>query len=480
VLAAVNRAIRARTGQAKVQRRLVLPEDVAPLDLLLLKVDDRPATRAVMTCVLVLPGPPARDRLVPAFERASRAYPRMRQKVVHSSLAGRSSWVTDADFDLSYHLRSIGAPGDGTLSAVLDWLGRGFTAPLDPARPLWEAVLVEHLADGRAAVVLRAHHAIADGVRAIQMMAGLLDLEPDNPSARSPELTDDPREVGPGVADVVRTLERAVWDHPRGLSTAALAWVNAQRRPLRTLRDGVAYTRSLRRILDSGGASPSPLLAARSPSRRLGVVELPLDDVKRTAKAHGVTVNDMYLAGLTGAMRRYHEAFHHEPGDVAIALPIDVSGEASPHTGNHISAAVIPGPASVAEPLERLRTIHDVVTSRRQEPGLDGLARLAPGLRRMPSRLAVAAVRAHARRIDLQASNVPGPPCPLYLAGQRVENLYAFGPLPGVPVMSVLVSYHQTCTIGFTVDPAAVSDVDLFLECVRAAFRELLGDPTPV
>lgn len=87
---------------------------------------------------------------------------------------------------------------------------------------------------------------------------------------------------------------------------------------------------------------------------------------------------------------------------------------------------------------------------------------------------------AHARRVDLQASNLVGPPCPLYLGGQRVERFYAFGPLPGVAAMAVLVSYDGVCTIGFTLDPAAVTDVALFLDCVRDAFDELLENrPAP-
>jgi len=52
--------------------------------------------------------------------------------------------------------------------------------------------------------------------------------------------------------------------------------------------------------------------------------------------------------------------------------------------------------------------------------------------------------------------------------------MHAFGPLPGVPVMAVLVFYNGISTIGFTLDPAAVTDIRLFVDCVQAAFAELL------
>lgn len=81
---------------------------------------------------------------------------------------------------------------------------------------------------------------------------------------------------------------------------------------------------------------------------------------------------------------------------------------------------------------------------------------------------------AHARRVDLQASNLIGPSCTLYLAGEHVHRFYAFGPLPGIPAMAVLVSYDGVCTIGFTLDPAAVTDIELLLDSIRGAFDELL------
>jgi len=123
---------------------------------------------------------------------------------------------------------------------------------------------------------------------------------------------------------------------------------------------------------------------------------------------------------------------------------------------------------------QRRKAVHALVASRRQEPGLRALDHLAPTFRQVPARIAIAAMGAHARRVDLQASNLIGPSCPLYLAGEHINRLYAFGPLPGVPAMAVLVSYEGVCTIGFTLDPAAVTDIELFLDSISEAFDELL------
>ena len=156
-----------------------LADLVAPLDALLLKGDADPSTRAIMNAALVLSSEPDNDALGEAFDRAARAVPRMRQRVVDDGWYwGRATWVPDDAFDVMGHVRQVGAPGDGSVSAVLAMASSFATAPFDPAKPLWDATLVTGVEGGRAVLLMRVHHAIADGVRALHMMANLLDLEP--------------------------------------------------------------------------------------------------------------------------------------------------------------------------------------------------------------------------------------------------------------------------------------------------------------
>jgi diacylglycerol O-acyltransferase len=457
-------------------KRFRLPDDLGALDELLLKGDSEPRTRPHMSLVLALTGPPSAARLEAAFTRALSAVPRMRQRVARSPwTGGRASWVDDDAFDLSYHVRRIGAPGDGNIESALAEASARSTAPLDPARPLWEAVVVERLADGRALLVIRAHHAVADGVRGIAMMAALLDLEP-SPAFRPPK-GDMPEHhvVPPDAAQMLRGLARVWVRNPLRATDLSWSMLKASRRPIRAVSDSASYVRSALRTLDRGGAKPSPLLASRSSARRYATLEISLEAMKATAKAQGVTLNDVYLAALLGGWRRYHEAFGHPAADVPVALPIDVAGTQQHEGGNHISAAVIAGPASMSDPAERLRAVHQLVLSRRAEPGITAVNHLAPALRHVPPEVAMAVMRAHSRRVDLQASNLIGPPCPVYMAGEKVERLYAFGPLPGLPVMAVLISYEGVCSIGLTLDPAAVTDIELFVACLREGFDEVLG-----
>jgi diacylglycerol O-acyltransferase len=456
-----------------------LPGIVAPLDALLLKGDADPATRAIMSSALVLDRAPEFDRLTEAFERATRAVPRMRATVVKPSMPlGQAQWVPDDHFEVLDHVRQVGAPGDGSLDAVLAMASASATAPFDPARALWDAVLVTGLKDGTTVVLVRVHHAIADGVRLIQMMAHLLDLEPDPAKPDLPTLEQRGASLTRTSERLVHTASQTALTHQRRALHASRAMLRSVIDPVGSVSGAASYTRSAVRTYGSGGATPSPLLQSRSRTRTFGILELGLDQMRSCAKASSATVNDVFLAGLIGGMGRYHEAFGATVNDIPVSFPINVAGDANPESGNHFSAAVIAGPSSVADPATRLRLVHDLVVSRRAEPGLDAPLRLAPVLHQAPSWLAAAGMNAYSRRIDLQASNIVGPDCPVYLAGARVIRFYAFGPLPGVPVMAVLVSYEQTCTVGFTVDPAAVTDPQLFMRLTGEAFAELLAMPT--
>ncbi len=453
----------------------LLADVVAPLDALLLKGDADPATRAIMTCALVLSGPPDVDRLTGAFERASNAVPRMRQRVVHPWSQGRARWVADDGFDVRAHVRRTGAPGDSSLTAVLSMASDSATAPFDPARPLWDATLVTGVADGRAVLLLRLHHAIADGVRALHMMANLLDLEPDPLGGTVATLEQTGSRLQVMRDQLVKRTSEAVTTQQRRARSAAEIMIDMTWRPVGVVSGAASYVRSALRTYTDVAAAPSPVLGARSRARVFAVLELPLGDMREVAKANSATINDVFLTGLLGGMRKYHES-HGEPvQDIPLAIPIDLARGDSPTSGNHFSAAVMPGPCELEDPRARLRAVHQLVASRRSEAGVDVPLRLAPLLHQTPSWLAEQALKAYSRRVDLQASNIVGPDCAVYLAGTKVERFYAFGPLPGIPAMAVLVSYEGTCTIGFTMDPAAVTDPERFVACTAESFTVLSG-----
>jgi diacylglycerol O-acyltransferase / wax synthase len=450
-------------------------DEVAPIDALMFRADGEPATRAVMTGAVILERAPDWPTLVEVFEAATTRVPRLRQKVVTPLLpVGPAEWVTDPDFDIRYHLRRSAVVAGGELTDVLRSASASATANFDRARPLWEATLVEGLADGCAVLLLRAHHALTDGVGAIEILAALLDLDAE-------------RAVGPALADaqpparvtrsglLARRLAQAQRKVPaRNLAMWRAAWT-VSLFPARTAACAVASVTSLRRVIDTKGAGPSPLLRSRSRSRQYGAIEVPLAALKAAGKAADGSVNDAYLAALLGAFRRYYEQVGGDPGDVPMALPVNVRGGVEAAAGgNHFGVTVIAGPATIADAQERIQRVRDLIGASRSETAINGLLRLAPVAALLPDAVASRGVAAYAKRVDLQASNVMGAPMPTYLAGVRVLRLFPFGPLPGIPVMAVLLSHDGTCCIGVTLDPAAVRDTKLFLTCLVDGFDEVL------
>jgi hypothetical protein len=114
------------------------------------------------------------------------------------------------------------------------------------------------------------------------------------------------------------------------------------------------------------------------------------------------------------------------------------------------------------------------VLAAREGDSLRILERLAPALQLLPTRLAAASAIAIGRRVDLQASNIPGPSTRLFLAGSEIRQLYPFGPLPGAAAMITMLSYAGTCCIGVVMDEAAVEEPELFVTCIREGFAEVL------
>jgi len=175
---------------------------------------------------------------------------------------------------------------------------------------------------------------------------------------------------------------------------------------------------------------------------------VPFADLRKAARAVSGTVNDAYLAALLAAFRRYHELLGEPVATMPTAIPISVRGDGDEAGGNRFAAARMAAPVGIADPTDRMRRIGAMVRDARAEAALDGLAKLAPALARLPAPAISRLAGAMASGNDLQASNVPGMREDVYLAGAKVERLYPFAPLPGCAAMITLVTPRPACVRG--------------------------------
>jgi WS/DGAT/MGAT family acyltransferase len=420
------------------------------------------------------------DRLCELISERISQVPRYRQVVkwVPGHLAN-PVWVDDVDFDISYHVRRSGLPRPGTDVQLRELVARLQSRPLDPNRPLWEIYLLEGLENDRAAIVTKTHHAMVDGVSAVDIGAMILDVTPE------------PRET-----------EAERWQParpPSGLSLAAGALVDVVRSPaglVDTVRSAVL---DIRRTAARAGNVAGGLLSAFNTARRLapasplnvdigeqrryGMAKTELDDYKRVRKAYGGTINDVVLATVAGALREWL-LMRGEPVTTSTTLramvPVSVrSDDQQGALGNRVSSYFVDLPVGEPNPIVRLHQVSYAMQAHKdagQSVGADTIITLSgyapPTIHAAAARLASGMTK---RLFNLVVTNVPGPQFPLYAAGARMLEMYPVVPLAkGQGVCIGLTSYDGGVYYGLNADRDAMPDVDVLATCIEEALAELV------
>jgi len=438
-----------------------------------------PRLRVTVSLLELLDPAPDWDRLLAAHEWASRMVPRMRQRVLEPALAlGTPAWVTDGDFDLSRHVHRIGLPAPGTLRQLLDVVQDFAAAPLDRDRPLWQALLVEGLGDGRAGYVAKSHHSVTDGLGAVQLMMRLhsrtAEHDPDRPEPAVPPPGGGSRAglFAGQVAGAVRaTPMAAVRQGTRALGTLARPWPTASWTAGRVL--------SAARFTGQSTAAPagSPLLAPRGGDWHFEVVDVPLADLKAGAKAAGGSLNDGLLAAVIGGFRRYHEQLGAPADRLAVGFPISLRAQDDPQGGNRFTGAKFAAPMAETDPAARIAAVRQFVLEARAASATTAdtvPAALAPLVGWLPAPVVSAVSGRLTSTNDVQVSSIPGVPFPVYIAGSRITHMYPFGPLPGCAAMITLISHNGDCCIGINTDTLAVTDPGRLADDLRAGLDEVV------
>ncbi len=432
-----------------------------------------PVLRPPIVVAVWLDRAPSWDVLLARVDRASRLVPSLRQLVVDSPLPVIvPRWTYDPHFDLSWHVRRVRAAEPGTRDGVVQLARRLAMDAFDRARPLWELTLVEGLAKGEAALIVKIHHSLSDGVGGMRLLEVIADAK--RKPGRLGEMPPEP----PGE----KVDQLALLTHAAGLMTAQLtalarrgaeaavpALLRSARDPAGIALDAVALARSVYRTAGPSWGALSPQMRERATTRHLAMMEVPLDALKAAAKASGGTVNDAYLAVVTGGLRRYHERHGTPAASLRAIVPVNLRDQGDTSWGNKITLQRLIVPVGEPDPDTRMRALHRVTQTARHEPSLAVTGTIAGALNLLP----VGYVGGILKHVDFLASNVAGPPVPVYLAGGKVTGLCAFGPTIGASLNTTLLSYAGTCHIGVNIDTAAVPDPDVLLACLAEGLAEV-------
>ncbi|SON61520.1 Putative diacylglycerol O-acyltransferase [Mycobacterium simulans] len=460
-----------------------LSDELGPVDYLMHRGEANPRTRSGIMAVEILDTTPDWERFRTRFENASRRVLRLRQKVVVPTLpTAAPRWVVDPDFNLDFHVRRVRVSEPGTLREVFDLAEVILQSPLDISRPLWTATLVEGLPDGKAATLLHVSHAVTDGVGGVEMFAEIYDLERDPPPRATPPQP-IPEDLSPNdlMRQGINHLPIAIVGGVLGaLSGAVSVAGRAVLDPASTVSGIVGYALSSMRVMNRA-AEPSPLLRRRSLTTRTEAIDIRLADLHKAAKAGGGSINDAYLAGLSGALRRYHEALGVPISTLPMAVPVNLRADADAAGGNRFTGVNLAAPLGTADPVARMKKIRAQMTQRRDEPAMNVIGAMAPVLSVLPTAV-LEGISGSVIGSDVQASNVPVYPGDTFIVGAKILRQYGIGPLPGVAMMVVLISRGGWCTITVRYDRAAVRNDELFAQCLLEGFDEILalaGDPAP-
>ena len=441
-----------------------------------------PVLRSTVVAVAWLDGSPDWDRLVAKVEDATRQIPMFRQRVLEPpARLATPRWTVDDDFDLSWHLRRMDSAVPHTADTVLEFARRAAMTAFDRSRPLWEFTLIERLEDDGAALVMKVHHSLTDGIGGMQLALLLFDAERDaaspgtRPDAPAGEQIGSMELVGQSVT---RDWTRMAAFAGERVHRAVPDMLRTARHPLTSVSGAMSTARSIARMVAPVRTTLSPIMQGRGLRRRLDIVEVELADLKAAAAAAGGSINDGFMAAVTGGLRRYHEGHGAEVDALRVTLPISIRTPDDPLGGNRITLMRFVVPVGDPDPAARIPEIDRRCRAARDEPSVSFTNGVAGALNLLP-RAVVAGMLKH---VDFVASDVPGFGFPVYLAGARMDRYVAFGPTIGAAVNLTLLSYDGTCYVGINMDTAAVPDHDVFIGCMREGFDEVLalgGDHRP-
>ncbi len=384
-------------------------------------------------------------------------------------------WIDDVRFDLRAHIVELTLPEDPVSQASFDALRSAvLSAPLDRSRPLWQIFLVPQLEDGRVGMVGKIHHALVDGLAALQIVSLILDPEPG--VASQPPVPWQPRgrpgRVGWALDAVTRTFADGVG--------ALRAGATAATDPQATIAQAV---RGAGRVLSAAAEevlSPAPPSALNGPigARRTLVGYHAGRDELRAARRVGGTLNDVGLAAVAGAVRALLEQGGEDspPVPLKAMVPVSMRGVGDTSAGNQISMATVTLPVHLDSAIERLSWVREQTKRLKDTDRPVAMRELyrAAGLLPAPLRSPAAKAMATPRQFNLTVSQSPAPRGSLFLLGCEAEEVYSVVPIAQGHALAIgMVRYRQELFFGCYADPDALPEVHQLPALIEAELLEL-------
>ena len=424
--------------------------------------------------------------LLAHFERrlnTSKIFRRRLLTVPHN--LDRPYWIDDPEIDIEFHVRHIALPHPGDRRQLMIQLARLHSRALDLGKPLWDIYVIEglekiaELPPGSFAVFLKVHHAALDTAAALQIVRDMhsTSAKSDDPvpanevyfADREPKTLDlYTRVIGHGAKRALNVT----WLYADTL--AHLAAMGAKQIAGRLRTHG---HEALAEKLPHYARAPQTHFNARvSPNRELDAVQFPLAQISEIRHQTGdITVNDVYLGIISGALRSYLKSKNELPENslrALLAMSFDAPGTPSTRA-SRLPASLF---TELRDPLARLEAIHEEMRALRQGPYAELGKDLLPALLGEMPNFAASQLMRHLllSQVNCMISNVRGPNVPLYIAGARALQFCPVGMVAdNVGLALTGFSYDGQLTVSFTACRAMLPDPAFFAQCLNESFADI-------
>ena len=431
-------------------------------DAIIWDIEADPQLRSTVMAIWMLDGEPTAERMAANTERMIAAIPRLRQIV--EPTRPRPTWVAIDDLDVDAHYVTERLPEGSDRADVLAYAERWVAEPFDRSRPLWRLGLLTGLTGGRAAIVIKVHHAIADGLGMVMMLGAFTDLERDPAPSGAP----DNVVPFPPQREVYSPMKRFLHRVGSGLG-------RFMRTPIASTRETGRTLVSTSKLVMPNRTPHSPLMTERSGDLTMDIRAVPLDALKQAGKRNGATINDAFVALVGDSIRRYHDAAGASCERLRVHMPVNSrTARTADVAGNDFVPARVTLRIDGRDLVDgRVRRVRDRLAALRDEPALHHITTVSAAVQRLGKPISRWVIGGMMKGVDVLASNVAGPPFPLYIAGAHIEEFVPFGPPAGAAINITLFSYDGEVRMGITTDAAAVTDRARFLASIDEAIADL-------
>ena len=452
-----------------------MAEPLSPSDLSAIQSERGPVLMHVGG-VVVLDGHVPRESVVQRLRERIHLIPRYTMRLDEAPLGlAHPVWADDEGFDVDRHVRRVALPAPGGDAELCELAGHILSEPLDRSRPLWQLTVVEGLPRRRTAIIAKMHHALVDGLAAVDVSTVILDPTPEGLDIPPPEPKAPAEKRKAQRIDQLTRIASSQLNLPRKLARDAVTRTLDPRSYARQVRGAAGVVGELARVRPQAPATR--LNAEIGRERRFAMARARLDDVKAVGKVAGGTVNDVLLTAVALMLSEFLGA---GAPDKAVALvPVSIrTEEQKGELGNRISTVFVDLPLR-GDPLDRVRAIHatmdEVKSSSQVAAGalIVGATGLAPPI---VSSLAVRAMSGP-RLFNLVVSNVPGPQQTFYLDGVPVLEIFPAVPLnPRNQALTIgIISYDGGVRFGLLSDHDAIPDLDEAAKGLQRAVADLVA-----